>query len=250
MKLMNSKKALNKIILDIAEAVSENPNIAKEYLDSHEIELDDLISKGMSQFAKKAPNESIKLSKSQSYFKRVVLAAEIANQCHLEPTFGNVKFQKLVYLCEQVSNMELTTHYSKQAAGPFDNRFMHSIGKEFEKQKWFEVKKIQEGKYSKVKFTPLENINNYKPYYQRYFESANEDMQYIIETFKKSYTKNVELVATIFACWSELKSLDKPIDNDSLISSVYNWHTAKKKFKPEEIVKTISWMKANKISPL
>jgi len=88
MKLMNSKKALNKIILDIAEAVSENPNIAKEYLDSHEIELDDLISKGMSQFAKKAPNESIKLSKSQSYFKRVVLAAEIANQCHLEPTFG------------------------------------------------------------------------------------------------------------------------------------------------------------------
>lgn len=80
------------------------------------------------------------LTKKQIYFRRVVLAAEIASKLHDQPTFGHVKFQKLVYLCEQVSSMNLHSSYSKQAAGPYDRKFMHSIDKEFNKQKWFDVK--------------------------------------------------------------------------------------------------------------
>jgi hypothetical protein len=48
------------------------------------------------------------------YFKRIVLAAEIADQLYTEPTFGHVKFQKLVYLCEHRCRMRLSERYCKQ----------------------------------------------------------------------------------------------------------------------------------------
>jgi hypothetical protein len=83
--------------------------------------------------------QTLKKEKKELYFKRAVLAAEIAYQLHSDFTFGRIKFQKMVYLCEHVADMNLEERYSKQAAGPFDNKFMHSIHTEFTRQKWFEV---------------------------------------------------------------------------------------------------------------
>ena len=38
-------------------------------------------------------------SKHLGYYKRVLLAAEIVDQLHTEPTLGHLKLQKLIYLC-------------------------------------------------------------------------------------------------------------------------------------------------------
>src|SRR4051812_3853195 len=54
-----------------------------------------------------------KPTKNNTFFKRVVLAAEIASQMHKEPTFGRIKFQKLVYLCEHAASINLNERYSK-----------------------------------------------------------------------------------------------------------------------------------------
>ena len=190
----------------------------------------------------------IALSTSQSYFRRAVLAAKIADEYHTELTFGVVKFQKLVYLSEQVSKMKFVANYRKQAAGPMDNKFIHSIRKEFEKQKWFTVHQ-EKGPYRKWIFTPQHKIDNYKQYYSLYFSDSEDDIQFLIDTFRKWKTDKVELVATLFACWLELKINETLLNDTELVKGVYAWHKSKKKFSKEKIIASIRWMESKEIHP-
>lgn len=176
------------------------------------------------------------------YFKRVVLAAEIVSKLHEEPTMGRIKFQKLVFLCEHVANMDLHSRYSKQAAGPFDNKFMHSINREFKKNKWFAVEQVKSGIYNRSKYIPLENSEGFKRYYENYFKTENEHIQYIIELFRKTNTDFTELATTVFACVLELKSEYDTIQNDRLLTLFYNWSEKKNRFKEEQVIKSLTWL--------
>lgn len=187
------------------------------------------------------------LNRSQSYFRRTVLAAKIAHEYHEEPTFGIVKFQKLVYLSEQISDMKFTSDYRKQAAGPMDHRFKHSIKNEFEKQGWFAVKQV--GDYKKWVFTPQENLIGYQPYYQNYYENVSDDIQFLIEIFRKWKTDQVELVATLFDCVLEAKQEKSIISDQLLIQKLYAWNKSKKKFSENEILESIRWMEENGVYP-
>lgn len=195
-------------------------------------------------------NETKEQTKKQSknnYFKRVVLAGEIANQLHEEPTFGHIKFQKIVYLCEKVINLDVEKRYSKQVAGPFDNKFMHSIDLEFKKQKWFDVR--QEGKFKKYVYSPLENIPMQNVYFNRYFEQYKEDISWIIDTFRKSKTNKVELVATIYACLEEFKKENEMFSKNRLFEKIYSWSDRKLQFSEKEISNMHQWMIESELTP-
>ena len=127
--------------------------------------------------------EELSRIKSRIYFQRAVLAAEIVNNLKDESTFGRVKFQKLVYLCEHACNMNLQDRYTKFAAGPFDNKFMHSINKEFQKQKWFIIKYEKKNGYSVPRYYTSTNIEKYKFYYTRYFKERDDSIQKLINLF-------------------------------------------------------------------
>jgi len=185
--------------------------------------------------------------KSNTYFKRAVLGAEIVSKLREEPTFGRIKFQKLVYLCEHISNMELS-RYTKHAAGPFDNKFMHSINNEFKKQKWFETKNIKNGDYIVPKYFPLENLIAQKNYYKNYFANQDSHIQFIIELFRYKKTEETELAATVLACALELIATDR-VSLDALIEIFYGWHDKKKRFKIEQIVSSFEWLKEKSILP-
>ena len=183
------------------------------------------------------------------YFKRAVLAAEIVNQMSEERTFGRVKFQKLVYLCENVCEMGLNNRYAKFAAGPFDNKFMHSINTEFKKQKWFKVEYREDGQFKVPVYKKLENAEKYKEYYEKYFSNTDESIKKILNIFRKQKTRQVELVATVFACILELKENKVQIVIDDIIDLVYSWSKEKQKFTKNEIANTYEWMIASKIIP-
>lgn len=187
------------------------------------------------------------LNRSQSYFRRSVLAAKIAHEYYNEPTFGIVKFQKLVYLSEQISDMKFASDYRKHAAGPMDHRFKHSIKKEFEKQRWFIV--TQEGEYKKWVFTPHDNITGYQSYYQSYFDNVSSDIQFLIDTFRKWKTDQVELIATLFDCVLEAKKEKALVTDQLLIQKLYAWNQSKKKFSQDEIINGIRWMENNGVYP-
>jgi hypothetical protein len=185
------------------------------------------------------------------YFKRSVLAAEIINELKDERTFGRVKFQKMVYLCENVVHMNISEdRYKKFAAGPFDNRFMHSINKELKEKRWFDVKIIKDGKYPKPQYFELEKKDKYKEYYNNYFSEYDEAIHRIISLLRTQKTDFVELVATIFFCWKEI--IDKKLEftKSVIYNEVYSWSKEKKKFSTNEIDNTIEWMVKEKLTPL
>lgn len=188
-------------------------------------------------------------TKKKYSFKRIVLAAEIVSQLHSEPTFGHVKFQKLVYLCEQAAEMKLQHLYQKEAAGPYDRKFMHSIDIQIEKQKWFKAVHENTCGSSRFKYFPLEKAESYKPYYERYFPSSNTKIQWILNTFRKEKTDKVELIATLYACWVEIISNKELFSNENLISKFYDWSIEKSKFPIDRVELAIDWMHKNDFVP-
>ncbi len=188
-------------------------------------------------------------SKSNTYFKRVVLAAEIASQLYDEPTFGHVKFQKLVFLCENVEDIGICGNYVKQAAGPFDNKFMHSIDNELKKHKWLKSEINIEKTFKRYSYKPMENFNGHKKYFNSYFAKKEDKILWIINLFRTESTDSTELVATLFASWSELVSNSVTPTVENLITAIYNWSKEKKKFSEEMIKSKIKWMSENKICP-
>lgn len=184
----------------------------------------------------------LKTEKGKTYFKRVVLAAEIAFQLHNELTFGRVKFQKLVYLCEHAANMNLETHYSKQVAGPFDNKFMHSIEIEFKKHKWFEVEKINDGFFHRSVYKPLALVDTYRPYFQSYFKDDSWKIQHVIDLFKSAKTDKTEIAATLYACYLELIEHSGSFTFNDLSCKFYEWSEKKTRFDTELVQSTWEWM--------
>ncbi|WPU94758.1 hypothetical protein SNE25_04390 [Mucilaginibacter sabulilitoris] len=191
--------------------------------------------------AVEAYEQETEINPKKLYFKRVVLAAEIVSKLNQEPTLGRIKFQKLVYLCENAAEMHMEGRYQKQAAGPFDNRFMHTIAREFEKNKWFAVERELNGNYARSKYIPLENAQGYKKYYENYFKQEDDKIQYIIELFRKKSTDYTEMATTIFACYLELKKINN-VRWESLIKLFYDWSDKKKRFPEQEVLASFEWL--------
>lgn len=196
---------------------------------------------------KSPPKNAIIKPNKNDYFKKIVLAAEIAYQLYEEPTFGHKKFVKVLYLCQEVCNMKLSTFYAKHAAGPLDGKFMHSIDKEFEEQKWF--KKVARDSYG-FKYVPLEKVENYKKYYTQYFGDQAESINNLILLFKKEKSDFCEVVATLYAVWRENIINKVLINNATLIKGFYQWHQDKRKFQETQLVKAIEWMTQKGIVPV
>lgn len=179
------------------------------------------------------------------YFKRVVLAAEIVSALHAEPTFGRVKFQKLVYLCEHRAALRVHQRYHKLAAGPFDHKFMHTIEREFEKQKWFRVDKIKTDHFTRSKYIPLPGCDGYKKYYSSYFSHRDPVIQEIIELFRKKNTDFAEISATLFACYQEILDKELIFNEDELLSLFYDWSEQKGRFEKRAVLDNWQWLQDN-----
>lgn len=179
------------------------------------------------------------------YHKRTVLAAEIVFQSEDDNSLGHLKLQKLMFLCQHHSRMQLQTNFLKQAMGPYDPRLMRSIDKQFVSRKWFEFQPNEFPKYKR-----LEKCGEHQYWFDIYFSDQKKEIDYIIETFKGFKTNQIELVGTIFACWQKGIENKTIISDQLLINEVYRWHETKKdKFSEELIISAIRWMEENGVYP-
>ncbi|NOU58890.1 hypothetical protein [Marinifilum caeruleilacunae] len=192
----------------------------------------------------KSLKKESKVISGVDYHKRTILAAEIVYQLHKEFTMGHLKLQKLIYLCEQCTNMQIHTNFLKQAMGPFDPHMMRSIDKQLKKNKWFNFTKNDFPLYK-----PLDNIGSHKIWYDRYFEDYSTQINFLIETFRKSKSDKVELVATIYACWLEAIDNNQIVSENLLLEKVYKWSKEKIKFPASSIQRAIKWMDEKGIKP-
>lgn len=178
------------------------------------------------------------------YYRRTVLAAEIVWQLHKEPTLGHLKLQKLIYLCQKSANMQLPTNFLRQAMGPYDNRLMRSIDKQFKEKKWFEYKKEQ-----LLKYEPLSNAGSHHQDFKKYFSSESESIQSIIDTFKTIKSDVVEIVATVYACIDQMLDENIVFSEALLLQRFYEWSEEKQKFSEQQVKRVFSRMKDTGLIP-
>ncbi|MCC1485614.1 restriction endonuclease subunit S [Winogradskyella immobilis] len=178
------------------------------------------------------------------YYKRTLLATEIVWQLQKEPTLGHLKLQKLIYLAQESSTMQLPTNFLQQVAGPYDPKMARSLDKQMKTKKWFEYKKSE-----LLKFKPLEKAGGHKADFEKFFANEKESIQYIIDTFKTAKSDSIELVGTLYACWKKLIE-EKQMITDELISKrFYEWSEEKAKFEKSRILKALRWMETKGIVP-
>ena len=178
------------------------------------------------------------------YYKRSVLAAELVWQLHKEPTLGHLKLQKLIYLCQKTSEMQLPTNFLRQAMGPYDNRLMRSIDKQFLEKKWFSY-----NKQSSLKYLPLEKAGEHQKDFLKYFSNEQENIQFLIDKFRKAKSDSIEIVATLYACIERILEEKSIFSEGLLIKYFYEWSDEKKKFSEIEVKEKFAKMIKTGIIP-
>ncbi|MDT8397453.1 MAG: restriction endonuclease subunit S [Pseudomonadales bacterium] len=184
--------------------------------------------------------------KANVHFIRSVLAAEIIDQLHDQPTFGHVKFEKMIFLVEHLCEVDTGSTYHRKAAGPYDNRALRSIDSQLRAQQWFDARK--EGK--RYQYVPMQNRGGHKRYFDRYFSGLGETFDRIIGTFKTLDTERCEIVATLLAVWSDLLRDNGTVSDELIVHEVLNnWHEAKRRIPGDRWLKALDWMRSRGFVP-
>lgn len=227
-------------------------NALLDSTDRHEAETEDNII----QFEK--PIETIKHSKQKSTdqidlftyenvdddLKLLSLAAEITFQLHTEPTFGHLKLQKLVYLCQQLKHMDLAADFKQHAAGPYDPVMARYLDKEFKNREWFSYDPKRD-----LKYKPLSRCNDHRSAFNRYFAEDVSEIYDLIGLFRTSKSDHIEIVATLFACWLRLLEKKLSVTEEQLLKDFYAWSEEKKRFSKAEVLTGYKWMHQYSIIP-
>lgn len=180
------------------------------------------------------------------HFKRSVFAAEIVHRLHQEPTFGHVKFEKLIFLCEKQCGVDLGSTYYRQAAGPYDNTALRSIDSQMEKQRWYVARKAKK----RYQYVPLAKAGGHKTYFDRHFAGVEAEFSNVVETFRKLNTERCEIVATLYSAWEDLLANDEEATDDRIVEQVlYHWHQSKQKIDESRWRSAIGWMKEKDFVP-
>lgn len=179
-------------------------------------------------------------------FRRAVLAAEIVSCLHNEPTFGRVKFQKVLNLCEYHLGMDLEGNYRREAAGPFDNRMLRSVESQMQQQKWYEA--MRDGQ--RTTYVPMEDAGGHRRYFDNYWSGYREGLERLINLIRPLDTERCEIMATLFAAWNDLIIAGQPFNDDDIIHEVRaNCHESKKRFEEDRLRRALQWMRDKGLVP-
>lgn len=175
-------------------------------------------------------------------FAKQVLGGKIVSLFKDDENFTNIKFQKLQYLAEHLIEEDFFWNYRREAAGPYDNRFMHTVFNHLEKNKWFKPKNL--------KFYPMEKVEDVGKYFQRFFGEKSDKLNNLFNLLRRASEKFCEAVATIYAVWNNHIIQGLEFDKDRVKKEFFEWSKRKKVvFTEEEFEKALEWMQRHQIIP-
>ncbi|MBC9931496.1 restriction endonuclease subunit S [Chitinophaga qingshengii] len=174
-------------------------------------------------------------------FAKQVLAGKIISRFKNDANFTDIKFQKIQFLAEHIVEADLNLNYYYQAAGPYDNVFMHTIYNDLKKNKWYECKDR--------KFAALEKQGKIEKYYQNYFGPATGQLDKLFRLLSGATEAKSEIIATIYAVWNNFIIEGKPIVEDELIQSFYNWSERKHQYTRAQVLEGLQWLREYKLEP-
>lgn len=184
--------------------------------------------------------------KANVHFVRSVLAAEIIDRLHEEPTFGHVKCQKVIYLADRMCKVDTGSHYHRDAAGPYDNRALRSIDSQLKQQQWFDVQKDDQ----RYRYVPMSKRGGHREYFDRYFGKVRPVFEKIIDVFRSATTEQCEIVATLFEAWYDLLERHTLVSDDDIVHEVLNqWHESKRRIDEGRWRTALGWMREKGFVP-
>lgn len=180
------------------------------------------------------------------HFQRAVFAAEIVHRLHDEPTFGHVKFEKLVFLCERLCGVDTGSTYHRDAAGPYDNRALRSIDSQMKKQKWYEARKEDQ----RYLYAPLAKAGGHRTYFEHHFANVEGEFSRVVELLRGATTQQCEIVATLYSAWEDLLDQGADANDGAIIEQVVNhWHPNKRRIEAWRWSKALEWMREKGLCP-
>lgn len=174
-------------------------------------------------------------------FAKLVLARKIISECKDRPEFTNIKFQKLQHLVEHLMEADLNLNYYNQAAGPYDNRFMHTLHEKMKQQKWFSSKGY--------KYYPMEKVKEIDGHFSRYFGADNLQFSKLIKLLGKASEDQCEIVSTLYAVWNDRIIRKEPTTQEAIIADFFKWSERKQKYTTKQLNNAIQWMREKELEP-
>lgn len=118
---------------------------------------------------------------------------------------------------------------------------MHTIYSDLKKNKWYDCKDR--------KFTELEKQVKIEEYYQNYFGPVTEQLDNLFRLLSGASEAKSEIVATIYAVWNNFIIEGKPVIEDELIQSFYDWSERKRQYSQAQVIEGLQWLRENKLEP-
>ncbi len=188
-------------------------------------------------------------AKVLDFEKSKKLSGYIISTLKNDKNFGRVKYAKVLYLTQHLSELDLGIDWQRKAAGPYNEKDLKKIEKTLSHEFGIEseIKKVDGNRYIKYKTT--QNLKS-----KEFISDLEKEKQSIIERwvewFKPFNTDKMELIATIYAAWNDLLLKGESVTMRKIINEVRNnWAPSKKKYSENRIRTEVNFMKENDIVP-
>lgn len=178
-----------------------------------------------------------------------LLSAEIVHQLHPEPTFGRIKHQKILHLCEHIAQIqEVSGEYYRQVAGPLDNRLIYTVETALKKQRWYEEYRRPQYGHG---YKPLQKAGGHQKYLERYWPDKLPVIRRLIDIMRTWDTDRCEMFATVYAAWNDLLIWKRDPSDDAILKEVLGrWHESKKRFPETRWQAMIAWIRKEGFIPV
>ncbi|MBA4240441.1 MAG: hypothetical protein C0448_06930 [Sphingobacteriaceae bacterium] len=189
----------------------------------------------------KTTSLKLPIPETKKSFAKQVLAGKIMSLFREEKEFTDIKFQKIQYLAEHIAETDLNWNYFRKMAGPYDNKFMHTVYTNMKKNNWFEDRKKN--------FKPLAKVNDIDKYYQNYFSPVDSKLTKLFNLLKNETEAYSEVFATVYAIWNNLIINKEKVTDEKIVKLFFDWSTRKETYTKKQITDTIKWIKDKGFEP-
>jgi hypothetical protein len=183
-------------------------------------------------------------------FERTVLGGEVIHQLHGSPGFGRVKLMKGMVLLDlhALPEVDLDTHYYRQAAGPYDNALSRSLDRQFEQQKWYKPVGLPGGG---VRYERLAKAGGHQRYLAGYWGQYQPEINRVLGLLRPLSMQQAEIVATLYVAWNDLLLDRAPALTDARIQqeATTAWNDSKLRITAEEWAWGFQFIRQNDLVP-
>lgn len=182
-------------------------------------------------------------------FTRAALAAEIVHRMHGDRTFGQIKFQKALYLAEYVAQLsEIDSHPERYQNGPHDPKLIAQVEAKMKEYEWFEAVPRAGGHGNE--YHSLAQAGRHQKHFERLWPTKAATIRKLIDEMKTWKTERCERFATLYAAWNDLIIWNKPTNDTAILDQVLkHWHTAKQQIPKSSWQDMLGWMRREAYVP-